>query len=122
MLLILKLYSLILAVNEPSWNIRAPRAARSSSLPPHIETNQMCGQRGKPRQRSRGERLRVSLPCRLGTSLTAGPWPWLSLKSALPGHAGSVFSQGICALFASSGKLGRSWEVLVSQSLQVKTV
>lgn len=49
MSLILKLCSLILAVNEPSWNIRAPRAARSSSLPPHIETTQMCGQRGKPR-------------------------------------------------------------------------
>lgn len=49
MSLILKLCFPILAVNEPSWNIRAPRAARSSSLPSHIEMNQTCGQRGRPR-------------------------------------------------------------------------
>ena len=49
MSLIWKLCFLILAVNELNWNIRVPRAARSSSLPAHAKINQMHGQRGKPK-------------------------------------------------------------------------
>lgn len=49
MSLIWKLSFLTLAVNEFTWNIRVPRAARSSSPPAHNEINQMCSQRGKPK-------------------------------------------------------------------------
>lgn len=49
MSLIWKLCFLILAVNELTWNIRVPRAARSGSLPAHTKINQMHNRRGKPK-------------------------------------------------------------------------
>lgn len=115
MSLIWKLCFLILAVSELTWNIRVPRAARSTSPPAHTEINQMCSQRESPRIMWRMAASVSSLQaenvahCR-GLAM-------VSHKKTASRYAGSLFLWGSCALLASSGNPSWRWEVLDLQSV-----
>lgn len=120
MSLIWVLCFLILAVNELTWNIRVPRAARSTSPPAHTEINQMCSQRESPRIMWR---MSASISSLQAKNLAhCRGLAMIFHKKTTSGNAGSLFLWGSCALLVSSGSPSWRWEVLDLQSLWVKMV